>query len=304
MTTGTDIAIRQENAAERYQTPKANNAVVVTGKPRFPNNTAVRIISIGAAIAYGLIGIYLDLRHGTFTTAEGAIILSVFLGSVVAGLVGFAFSAIAGSLMLHWVTPLEMVPVLITCSIATQLLSIANLQHSIQWRRFLALCCGGIIGIPIGAMLMEHVSARIFAVGIGALLIFYSTIMLVRPARQERRGGMVTDFVAGLAGGVSGGSIAFPGAIPSLWYCLKGVSKETQRETIQPFVLVMQVMTMLYFSKLGLLSVTMVGTFMHCVPAILSGTLIGLMIFRGVGDTIFRRIVLFLLLVSGISLTV
>ncbi len=66
----------------------------------------------------------------------------------------------------------------------------------------------------------------------------------------------------------------------------------------------MQVATLLYFSKLGLLSVTIVGTFMRCVPAVVGGTLIGLMVFRGVGDTIFRRVVLFLLLFSGIGLAV
>ena len=298
-----DIVVPQENAAAEYQTCDRDNDVVPAGKPLFPKNAACSI-SIAAVIACGLFVIYLDLQHGTLTAAEGVIMLSVFVGSVVSGLVGFAFSAIAGSLMMHWITPLETVPVLITCSITTQLFSIASLRNAVQWRQFFALCCGGIIGIPIGAMLIEHVSTRFFAVGIGALLIFYSTIMLVRPVMHARSGGLVTDLVAGLAGGVTGGSIAFPGAIPSLWYCLNGVSKETQRGTIQPFVLVMQLATLLYFSKLGLLSMTMVGTFMRCVPAVVGGTLIGLMVFRGVGDRIFRRAVLFLLLFSGIGLTV
>lgn len=300
----TDILVPQTNTATAYQTRDRDNSSVLAGKPFSTKNTAARVVFIAAVIACGLLVIYFDSRHGTLTTAEGVIMLSVFVGSVVSGLVGFAFSAIAGSLMMHWMTPLETVPVLITCSIITQLFSIASLQHSIEWRRFLVLCSGGMVGIPIGAMLIEHVSARIFAVGIGALLIFYSAIMLIRPVTQVRDGGLVTDLVAGLAGGVTGGSIAFPGAIPSLWYCLKGVSKETQRGTIQPFVLVMQVATLLYFSKLGLLSVTIVGTFMRCVPAVVGGTLIGLMVFRGVGDTIFRRVVLFLLLFSGIGLAV
>jgi uncharacterized membrane protein YfcA len=65
----------------------------------------------------------------------------------------------------------------------------------------------------------------------------------------------------------------------------------------------MQFATMLYFSKLGLLSVDMVGIFGRCVPAVLVGTLIGLALFRTVDDTFFRRIVLFFLLLSGIVLT-
>jgi hypothetical protein len=230
--------------------------------------------------------------------------LSVFAGSVASGLAGFAFSAIAGSLMLHWMTPLEMVPLLPACSITAQLFSIVSLKQSIVWRRVFALSCGGIVGIPVGVMLLEHVSARILATGIGALLIFYSAIMLLRPIAHVRNRGVLTDLAAGFAGGITGGSLAFPGAFPALWYCLQGVPKEAQRGAIQPFILVMQFATMIYFSRLGLLSASTVDTFMRCIPAVLGGTLIGLMIFRGVGDRSFKRILLFLLMFSGLSLTV
>jgi hypothetical protein len=263
----------------------------------------LRPIAICALAAWALLVVLLDLRRGAFTEVEGIIILSVFAGGIVSGLAGFAFSAIAGSFMLHWVTPLQMVPLLMACSIMTQLLSIASLRHSIAWRRFFALSCGGIAGIPLGALLLEHVNTRTFAIGFGVALILYSAIMLARPFACLRNRGAIADLAVGLAGGVTGGSIAFPGAFPSLWYCLEGVSKETQRGAIQPFILVMQFATMLYFSKLGLLSVDMVGIFGRCVPAVLVGTLIGLALFRTVDDTFFRRIVLFFLLLSGIVLT-
>jgi hypothetical protein len=297
------VVVPCDEAVRALEVPDKHNDVVIAASVRLERGTAVRVTSIGALAASGLLIMVFDLQHGTLGTAETFIMLSVFVGSVVSGLAGFAFSAIAGSLLLHWMTPLEMVPLLPACSITGQLFSMVNLRQSIAWRRVFAMICGGIVGLPVGVMLLEHVNARIFAIGIGALLIFYSAVMLLRPARHLRDGGVLSDLAAGLAGGVTGGSIAFPSAIPSLWYCLQGASKEAQRGTIQPFVLVMQLATLVYFSKLGLLSATTVETFIRCVPAILGGTLIGLMVFRGVGDTAFRRILLFLLLVSGVGLT-
>src|SRR5689334_11575271 len=46
---------------------------------------------------------------------------SVLIGSVAAGVAGFAFSAITGSLLFHWVAPMTAVPLLLACSITTQL---------------------------------------------------------------------------------------------------------------------------------------------------------------------------------------
>jgi hypothetical protein len=304
MATRTSIVVAREGAAGAYQTADNDNDVIAARKIDFMKGTSVRVISIGAFAAWGLLVLFLDSRNGTLTAAGSLVMLAVFVGGVASGLAGFAFSAIAGSLMLHWMTPLEMVPLLPACSIVTQLFSIASLRQSIDWRRFFPLCLGGITGIPLGAIVLEHVNAGVLATGIGALLIFYSAVLLLRPAMHVRRGGLITDLAAGLAGGITGGSIAFPSGIPSLWYCLQGVSKETQRGTIQPFTLVMQIATMLYFSRLGLLSPAMVTVFMRCVPAVLGGTLVGLMVFRGVGDAHFRRVVLFLLLFSGIGLTV
>src|SRR4029077_19588024 len=46
-------------------------------------------------------------------------LLSVFAGSLAAGLAGFAFSAISGAMLFHWLAPVQVVPSLLACSITT-----------------------------------------------------------------------------------------------------------------------------------------------------------------------------------------
>jgi uncharacterized membrane protein YfcA len=229
---------------------------------------------------------------------------SVLIGSVAAGLAGFAFSAITGSLLFHWLPPTAAVPLLLACSITTQLFSITALWNTMQWKRCLPILVGGFLGIPVGAFVLQHLSAGKFDVAFGAFLVCYAAYMLWRPNLKIHQdgGGSLAATAIGFAGGITGGAVAFPGAFPTIWCSLRALPKEIQRGTVQPFILIMQVATLAYFSKLGILSVETGKTFLWCAPAVLGGTWIGIRLFRRIDDAMFRRILLVFLLLSGAAL--
>jgi uncharacterized protein len=225
-------------------------------------------------------------------------------GSMVAGLTGFAFSAVTGAFLFHWLTPAAAVPLLLACSITTQLLSITTLWRAMQWKACLPLLLGGLPGIPIGAYLLQHVRPEAFAVGFGAFLMLYSAYMLWRPGTNIRGGGRLMALVVGFAGGAAAGAIAFPGAFPTIWCSLRALPKEAQRGIVQPFILVMQCAALLYFSRIGILGATTLATFVWGAPAVLGGTWIGIQLYRRITDAMYRRVVLGFLLVSGATLIV
>jgi uncharacterized membrane protein YfcA len=231
-----------------------------------------------------------------------ATLFSIFIGSLAAGMAGFAFSAISGGMLFHWLTPIEAVPLLLACSITTQLLSIARLWRTMQWRRCLPYLAGGFAGIPVGAMMLAGISPRDFAAGFGIFLMGYSIYMLLRPHLVLQGGNRFAEVAAGFAGGVTGGATAFPGAIPTIWCSLRGLSKIEQRGIVQPFILIMQIGTLAYFSKLGIFAAATWTTYFWCVPAVISGTWLGLYLFNRIDDTKFRRLVLLFLLISGATL--
>ena len=108
--------------------------------------------------------------------------LSVFAGSLVSGLAGFAFSAVAGAILLHWVAPSTAVPLLLACSITTQLLTITTLWRSMRWRQCAPFLIGGVIGIPLGAKMLKSLDAqRLRELFSRIFLIAYSSYMLLRP---------------------------------------------------------------------------------------------------------------------------
>jgi uncharacterized protein len=229
-------------------------------------------------------------------------LVAIFAGSFAAGLAGFAFSATAGAILFHWVAPVEAVPLLLVCSITTQLFSVASLWRTMQWRQCLPYLAGGLVGIPVGARLLENFNSHAFAAGFGLFLICYSTYMLLRPNLTFRAGSRFAEVAAGFAGGITGGATAFPGAIPTIWCNIRGLSKVEQRGIVQPFILLMQIATLVYFSKMGILASGMWTSYIWCLPAVIGGTWLGLKLFNRVDDVRFRRLILLFLLVSGATL--
>lgn len=229
-------------------------------------------------------------------------VLSIFAGSLAAGLAGFAFSAISGAILFHWLPPIEAVPLLLACSITTQLLSITKLWRTMQWRQCLPYLLGGLAGLPVGAKLLEDFNPHTFAVWFGIFLISYSLCTLLRPQFTCTKGGRFAELAVGFAGGITGGATAFPGALPTIWCNVKGLSKGDQRGIVQPFIFLMQIATLIYFSRLGILATATWKTFLWCTPAVVIGTCVGLSFFHRVDDGKFRRIVLLFLLISGATL--
>ncbi len=228
-----------------------------------------------------------------------ATLFCVFVGALAAGLAGFAFSAISGAMLFHWLAPIEAVPLLLACSITTQLFSISKLWHTMQWRQCLPYLAGGFAGIPFGAKLLEDFSPHLFVAGFGLFLICYSLYMLLRPNLTYHGGGRLAEVAAGFAGGITGGATAFPGAIPTIWCNVRGLSKLQQRGIVQPFILFMQIATLVYFSKLGIFASATWTIYFWCAPAVVAGTWLGLRLFNRIDDTRFRQIVLLFLLLSG-----
>jgi len=265
--------------------------------------SATKVIALSRAVLFCTLAIAATTAAGwlTGTGPHPLVVISVLSGALVAGLAGFAFSAVAGALLLHWATPLAVVPLLLACSITTQLFSIAKLRRTMQWRRCVPFVIGGLVGIPFGAALLRDTDPHRFGLCLGAFLITYGTFMLLKPGLVVRGGNCLADAACGVLGGITGGAVAFPGAAPTIWCGLRGLPKDIQRGVVQPFILAIQVATLVYFSRLGILTSATIASYLVYAPAVLFGTWLGLSLFDRVDDAAFRRVVLIFLIVSGAS---
>lgn len=231
--------------------------------------------------------------------------VAVFSGAVVSGLAGFAFSAVAGAILLHVMPPLEAVPLMMACSVLVQSTSLLALIRALQWKRSLVFAAGGLFGIAPAVYLLQHVDTALLRAGFGVFVAGYSAYMLLRSAVVRRpwvAGGVVGEGLVGFGGGLIGGLTAMPGAVPTIWCDLHGLPKAEQRGVVQPFILVMQIIALALLLPRADWSSGMLLDLVVSLPALAAGTAVGVMLFGRVDDVLFRRVVLATLLVSGLAL--
>jgi uncharacterized membrane protein YfcA len=230
----------------------------------------------------------------------------VFAGAVVSSLVGFAFSAVAGVALLHILPPTEAVPLMMACSIVTQGVSLVALRGTVQWRASPLLIAGGALGMVPALYLLHTIDARFLRVGFGAFLTAYAAYLLVRPvvARVRNVPGRFRHALVGFGGGLIGGLTAMPGALPTIWCELRGMPKDDQRGLVQPYIAAMQLLALVLMLSHNALPSRMLLNLALSLPALAAGAALGVMMFRRIGDTLFRHAVLALLLLSGLTFVV
>jgi uncharacterized protein len=159
------------------------------------------------------------------------------------------------------------------------------------------------VGVPLALVLFHRVDAYAFQVGFGVFLAAYAVVMMLRPCSRVPLA--VThnhEVLVGFFGGLVGGLTAMPGAVPALHCDWRGVGKEAQRATVQPFILAMQLLALTLMAIHGDISGEVAGLVTRALPALGAGVMVGLLLFGRMPDAGFRRAVLLLLLATGFAL--
>ena len=233
-------------------------------------------------------------------TVLGAVAFGALIGSVVSGLAGFAFGLVTLGIWLYAIEPRLAAPLVVSCSLVVQLMGIRALWHAVRWERVWPFVLAGLLGVPIGSYLLGHLDAGLFRRGLGGFLVAYAGVMLfLPPITPAARAGRLADGAVGLVGGVLGGLSGLSGALTTVWCGLRGWSKDEQRAVYQPFNIAMHVATLIAYLKDGFLGGDFPVSFLVALPALGLGGWIGLRLYSRVDEIRFRRIVLWLLLVSG-----
>ncbi len=111
------------------------------------------------------------------------------------------------------------------------------------------------------------------------------------------------DAAVGFAGGILGGLGGYSGVLPTIWTQLRGWPKFEARAVYQPFIIVMQVVTMVVVGAVALDRLAIV-LLIAVLPALLAGGWLGWKLYGRLDERRFRQFLAALLVVSGITLVI
>jgi uncharacterized membrane protein YfcA len=234
----------------------------------------------------------------------GLFLFAAFLGGFASGLAGFAMGFVVSGIWLHIITPVQTAALIAGYGLWTQGYGVWKLRETLSWKTVAPFVIGGTIGVPLGAVLLTYLNPGAMRLVVGVLLVIYSVYGLAKPVFKPRKVGATTDGGIGFLNGVLGGLTGLPGFIITVWCQMRGWSKDEQRAVFQPVILTGMMMIAISLSVAGAITADTLRLYALGLPALLAGLWLGFKCYGKLDDATFRKVVLVLLLCSGLALIV
>jgi uncharacterized membrane protein YfcA len=231
-------------------------------------------------------------------------LLAAFFGGLISGLSGFAMGIVVSGVWLHIISPEQNALLIALSGLVTQGSGIWRVRKSLDWRKVGAIIAGCATGIPVGTMLLTRLDPDALRTGIGVLLLVFGLYGLLRPGLKPVQSGTAVGLGVGVANGLIGGLTGLGGIAVTVWTQLIGGSKDAQRAIFQPVMFSTFAMSAVSFAFAGLYTLDTIKLYLLALPVLGAGIWCGLQLYGKLDDAGFRKVILWMLLASGLSLVI
>lgn len=231
-------------------------------------------------------------------------LIATYFGGLTSGLSGFAMGLVVSGVWLHLVTPQQNALLIVLCGLVTQGSGIWRVRHAISWRAVAPYIISSAFGIPAGIALVTTVDPGTIRFGIGVLLLAYSLYSLLRPAFKPSKASLPADLGVGVINGLIGGLTGLGGVAVTVWCQARGGEKDKLRAIFQPVLFATFVMTTIAFAIAGTFTMETMKLYALALPVLIAGIWSGFGLYGKLDDAGFRKVILVLLLASGVALIV
>ena len=231
------------------------------------------------------------------------LLFGALAGGFVSGLAGFGTALMALGIWLHVLPPSIAVPLVLICSVVAQISTLPSIWKTIDFSIIWPFLIAGLIGVPLGTMLIAQADPRVFKLTVGVfLLVFPTALYFQRTEMAITFGGKAADAAIGFAGGILGGLAGLSGPLPILWASLRGWTKAQRRGIFQIFNFSILAASLLVQISTGMVKADVFWLALIAFPGTLIGAWLGARTYHALSDGNFRDVVLGLLFLSGVGL--
>ncbi|MBL6781587.1 MAG: sulfite exporter TauE/SafE family protein [Alphaproteobacteria bacterium] len=229
--------------------------------------------------------------------------IGALAGGFITGLAGFGTALFALGWWLVVLPPKDAVTVVIIMSLIGGIQGMIEVRHVINPSRLARYTVPALLGVPFGIAGLAVINVFILKLIIGCLLIMFGLYSILRWHMPRISSSTPwIDVLIGSIGGVLGGLAGLSGAIPTMWVTLHDWNKADRRAILQPFNMLVLGAVLIAFVIQGKVTRDVLFLALLAFPFTLLGARLGLLLYRRVNDEQFLRIIIWLILISGVVL--
>lgn len=228
-------------------------------------------------------------------------------GGFINGMAGFGTALFALGFWLQFMEPERAVSIVVILSVVTGLQGVWVIRQSIldQPRRLARFLLPGILGIPLGVACLALIDADMLKLVIAGMMLLYAGYFLARRNLPEfDRPTPVADGAIGFLGGILGGAAALSGALPTMWCALRPWTKSETRAVLQPYNVAILGLAAASFAVFGVYDLESLMLIAIALPVAMIASQAGIYTFGKLADVQFRKLLVGMMLVSGLVLSV
>ena len=228
------------------------------------------------------------------------------LGGYVNGLAGFGTGLMSLGIWLQVMSVEEAVPVVAAMSVVSGVQSLWLTRQGVKTglHRLPRFLVPALIGLPVGAWLLNWIDAAHLKLAVAFFMLFYTAFFLLRGqlAKAFTKERPFCDGLAGFTGGVMGGAASLSGVVPTMWCALQPWDKFQTSAVLRPYNVVILTLAFIWYLAAGHVSLmTWIFTAI-AFPVTLIFARLGVGTFRRLTDTMFRNVLVALMVVSAFSI--
>ena len=226
----------------------------------------------------------------------------VLVGSTIMSLAGFGIGMVISPVLLLIADPQSVVMTINSLSIPVQALLIFRERRDLTpVRNGAPLAVAGLVGVPVGALVLSSASPDVLRITIAIVILALaipSLFHIQRPLPMTGVMGPIVGFLGAML--VTGLGVGIP--VVALYLVNQGWSGWAVRITIGFYYLVVAIGAVVVYAATGLFTLDKVWMVLSLVPAVLLGSLLASVLFKGINERALRYVILAVIVLSSLTL--
>ena len=234
---------------------------------------------------------------------EALLVGIVFLATVLQTTSGFGFALMAMPMVSLVVGVRAAAPLVAMAGFTLYAVNLVRYHRSLNRQELLRLAVPTAIGVPVGIWMLSNLPEQTIKTALGVVLIVYALYAVARPQARP----VVSDLWAypvGFVAGCLGGAFNTPGPPVVVYGDLKHWPRDEFRSLLQALFLGSSALVIAGHAAAGHITPTTWRSYALIVPFLLLGIVVGSAIDRRLNGDQFRRLVVAMILATGVLLIV